>query len=415
MSAVTGIPRRIPELTLVERDFSVPLDHGSPGGERITVFARELVGDAPGAGDLPLLVFFQGGPGHEAPRTLAAPAKGSWLERALKEYRVLLLDQRGTGRSTPVGTLPELSAQQQANYLSHFRADSIVRDAEWIRRELGVERWSILGQSFGGFCVVTYLSFFPEALREAFVTGGLPPIARPTDDVYERTYPRVLDRCRRYYDHYPDDRERVLEIHRRIGEGSVVLPSGDRLTARRFRQLGLMLGMSDGAEHLHGILELPPDSPAFLHDAEAALAFARNPLYAVIHEASYADGCITGWSAERLLPAELGDDPALFTGEDVYPWMFDDYSALRPLREAAELLAHHPWPRLYDEARLEQNDVPVAAAIYANDMYVDRALSEETAAGIRNLRPWLTNEYEHDGLRVDGERILDRLISLARG
>ena len=411
---MTAIRRRIPELTLIEHEFSVPLDHGSPGGEAITVFARELVGAAPGAGDFPVLVFFQGGPGHEAPRTTAAPVPHSWLERALKDYRVLMLDQRGTGRSTPIGALPGLSPRQQADLLTHFRADSIVRDAEWIRRELGVDRWSVLGQSFGGFCVVTYLSFFPEALREAFVTGGLPPIGRPTDDVYERTYPRVVDRCRRYYDRYPDDRRRVLEIHRRIEDDSIVLPSGDRLTARRFRQLGLMLGMSDGAERLHGIVELPPDSPAFVHDVEAGVEFSRNPLFAVIHEACYADGCVTGWSAERLLPPELSD-PALFTGEHVYPWMFDDYAALKPLREAAELLAHHSWPRLYDESRLAANDVPVAAAIYANDMYVDRELSEETAGRIRNLRFWLTNEYEHDGLRVDGGRILDRLIALAQG
>jgi pimeloyl-ACP methyl ester carboxylesterase len=410
---VTGVRRRIPELTLVEHEFSVPLDHASPGRKTITVFARELVGDASGAGDFPLLVFFQGGPGHEAPRTTAAPAPRSWLERALKEYRVLMLDQRGTGRSTPAGALTGMSPQQQADYLTHFRADSIVRDAEWIRRDLGVDRWSVLGQSFGGFCVITYLSFHPEALREAFVTGGLPPIARPTDDVYERTYPRILDRCRGYYERYPDDRERVLEIHRRIEAGSLLLPSGDRLTARRFRQLGLMLGTGDGAERLHGIVELPPDSPAFLHDVAAAVGFSRNPLFAVIHEACYADGCVTGWSADRLLPAELSD-PALFTGEHVYPWMFDDYAALRPLREAAELLARHSWPRLYDEARLAANDVPVAAAIYANDMYVDRALSEEAAGRIRNLRPWLTSEYEHDGLRAEGGRILDRLIALAR-
>ena len=59
--------------------------------------------------------------------------------------------------------------------------------------------------------------------------------------------------------------------------------------------------------------------------------------------------------------------------------------------------------------------MPVAAAIYAEDMYVERAFSEETAARIRGLRAWVTNEYEHNGLRVDGERILGRLIDLARG
>jgi len=43
-----------------------------------------------------------------------------------------------------------------------------------------------------------------------------------------------------------------------------------------------------------------------------------------------------------------------------------------------------------------------------------RAFSEETASLIPSMRVWLTNEYEHNGLRADGGRILDRLISLAR-
>jgi hypothetical protein len=98
----------------------------------------------------------------------------------------------------------------------------------------------------------------------------------------------------------------------------------------------------------------------------------------------------------------------------VYSWMFEDYRALGPLREAAELLAAHEWPRLYDGERLEANEVPVAAAVYAEDMYVEREFSEETAARIRGLRLWLTNEYEHDGLRQD-ERVLGRLIDLAHG
>jgi hypothetical protein len=115
------------------------------------------------------------------------------------------------------------------------------------------------------------------------------------------------------------------------------------------------------------------------------------------------------------MPADYAESPELFTGEHVFPWIFQDYGALAPLREAAEILAAHEWPRLYDADRLRDNDVPAAAAIYAQDMYVERAFSEETAAQIRGLRPWLTSEYEHNGLRVDGERILGRLIDLARG
>ena len=100
----------------------------------------------------------------------------------------------------------------------------------------------------------------------------------------------------------------------------------------------------------------------------------------------------------------------------VYPWMFEEYEYLRPLREAAEILARHDrWPRLYDAEKLRANTVPVAAAIYYDDMYVERAFSEETAATIQGIKTWVTNEYEHNGLRADGERILDRLLGMARG
>jgi pimeloyl-ACP methyl ester carboxylesterase len=398
-------------LVLTDHEFSLPLDHARPDGNQIGVFAREVA--AEDGRDRPFLVFFQGGPGNESPRP-TTPSTPHWLPRALKDYRVLLLDQRGTGRSTPVGSLPGLTAEQQASYLELHRADSIVRDAERIRQELDVERWSILGQSFGGFCACTYLSIAPGGLREAYVTGGLPPIARPTDDVYRATYERVRERNRRFYARYPDDLDRVRALHAHLADEALLLPSGDRLTPRRFRQLGSMLGMSDGAERLHYLLDFPPDSPAFVHGVEAETSFARNPLYAIVHEACYADGCATRWSAERLLPDEFASSPELFTGEMIYSWMFEDYGALAPLREAAELLAAHEWPRLYDGDRLEENDVPAAAAVYAEDMYVERVFSEETAARIKGLRIWLTNEFEHDGLRKD-ERVLDRLIDLAHG
>src|SRR3954454_25079419 len=225
----------------------------------------------------------------------------------------------------------------------------------------------------------------------------------------------MLERDGRHYERYPEDRERVRALVERLDDDPVVLPSGDRLIARSLRQLGQMLGMSDGSEHLHYILELDPGSPAFAHDVEGAVAFARNPLYAILHEACYADGGATRWSAERVMPDEFRATPELLTGEHVYPWMFEDYGALAPLREAAEILAAHEWPRLYDPARLAANEVPVAAVVYAEDPYVERAFSEETAALIRGTRAWITNEYQHNGLRADGDRILGRLFDLTRG
>jgi pimeloyl-ACP methyl ester carboxylesterase len=408
---VTTMTHRGPGVVLTERDHVVPLDHTDPDGPTISVFSRE-VADPDGL-DRPYLVFLQGGPGGEATRP-SAPTFG-WLKRALRDYRLLLLDQRGTGRSTPVGDIPGETAEAQAAYLAHFRADSIVRDAELIRRELDVERWSVLGQSFGGFCAMTYLSIAPEGLREAFLTGGLAPIGRPPDEIYAATYRRLVQKNEAYFARYPGDRDRIAGIVRRLDDEDVRLPTGDRLTSRRFRQLGLKLGMSDGFEAVHHVVELPFGSRAFLFDLiDGGGRFERNPIYATLHEACYADGFRTRWSAHRLLP-DIVEERGYLTAEHVFPWMFEDYGALRTHREAADLLAEHPWQRLYDADRLAHNEVPVAAAIYTNDLYVERDFSVETARAIRGLRTWETDEFEHNGLRADGERVLGRLIDLARG
>ena len=402
---------RAPGVVITEREHVVPLDHAAPAGPTISVFTRE-VADPDGV-DKPYLVFLQGGPGGEATRP-TAPTFG-WLKRALRDYRLLLLDQRGTGRSTPVADIPGADPAEQAAYLAHFRADSIVRDAELIRHELGVDRWSTLGQSFGGFCSMTYLSFAPEGLREVFITGGLAPIGRLPDDVYAATYRRLIQKNEAYFERYPGDRARIADIIARLDAEDVRLPTGDRLTSRRFRQLGLKLGMSDGFEAIHHIVELPFGSRGFLFDlVDGGGRFERNPIYATLHESSYADGHPTRWSAARLLP-EIVEARGYLTAEHIFPWMFEDYGLLRSHRDAAQLLAEQPWPRLYDADQLAHNEVPVAATIYSNDLYVERDFAVETARAIRGLKTWETDEFEHNGLRADGDRVLGRLIDLARG
>jgi pimeloyl-ACP methyl ester carboxylesterase len=407
-----SVRREIPGLIVTEREHSVPLDHADPDGQRLGVFTRELA--APGGDERPLLVFLEGGPGSEAPRPSLTASSPPWLERALADFRVLMLDQRGTGRSSPVGLSLPGSPAQQADYLAHFRADSIVADAECIRRELGVERWSVLGQSFGGFCALRYLSAAPDGLREVLFTGGVPPLDGSPDDVYRATYTRMRDRNERFYERYPEDRRRVLDLLERVESEPLELPCGEPLHAARVRQLGGQLGMSDGAERLHYLLELDRSSTAFLHDAEQATSFARNPLYAILNEASWADGSSTAWAAQRMLEEQSDWPEEFFTGEHFFPWMFEG-TALEALGEAAELLAQRQWPALYDLERLRANDVPAAAVIYAEDAYVERAFSEQTARTLPRMRVWLTDEYDHDGLRKDGERVLGRLLDLVRG
>jgi pimeloyl-ACP methyl ester carboxylesterase len=76
---------------LTDHVFAVPLDHSRPDGEQIEVFAREVVAADMAEADLPWLLFLQGGPGFASPRP---DGRDSWLDRALDDYRVLLLDQR---------------------------------------------------------------------------------------------------------------------------------------------------------------------------------------------------------------------------------------------------------------------------------------------------------------------------------
>jgi len=345
---------------------------------------------------------------------------------------VLLLDSRGNGRSSvvlPQTLLRRGDAQAQASYLRHFRADSIVLDAELIRQQLlGIdEPWSVLGQSYGGFCAVHYLSFHPEVLREVFITGGLPPIDGTPDDYYRHTYPEVQRKTRNFFSRYPADRELCNRIMEHLHRNDVALPTGGRLTVRRFQQVGFMLGFDDGMENLHYLLEsafcvgVNGDelSLPFLRALENSQQFESHPIFAVLHEMCYTQGAAARWSAERVR-GEFPDmnwapgRPPSFTGEMIYPWMFDDYPDLRPLRDVAELLAHDElWPALYDPAQLARNTVPGAAAIYAEDMYVPRALSERTAAAISGLKVWLTNEFEHNGLR-SSDTVFERLLSLRR-
>jgi len=421
---------RIPGLVLRDHSFELPLDYARPG-RTLSVYAREVIAPGKETANQPYLVYFQGGPGSGAPRPTS---NSGWLGRALQDYRVLLLDQRGTGRSTPVTTqtLAGLGdAQAQADYLMHFRADNIVRDAEAIRQQiLGQNPWSILGQSYGGFCAMHYLSAAPEGLREVLITGGIPSLFRPADDVYRATYRRVVAKNRLYYQRYPGDVARVRQIVDHLLRHDVRLPGGAQLTAQRFLQLGLQFGMSDGFESVHYLLEeafvLGSDGHAdlqwnFLFHLEHMQTFDTNPIYSLLHEACYTQGTASQWSAQRLLAefAEFaleGSDPVLFTGEMIYPWMFDAYAQLQPLKAAAELLAAtDTWPALYDVDRLQHNTVPVAAAVYSDDMYVHREFSEETAALVPNMKLWVTNEYEHNGLRADGAAVLGRLLAMVRG
>lgn len=415
-----------------EHRLTVPVDWSTPDRyPPIEVFAREIVDPARSSEDLPLLLFLQGGPGGQGPR----PTASGWWRTALATHRVILLDQRGTGRSSRIDGR-RIAAfdgpQAAADYLACFRADAIVADAEHLRAAVyGGRQWATLGQSYGGFITLTYLSRHPEALTAAYVTGGLPGIEADADEVYRRTYPRQLARNAELARCHPDDVALLGRLADRLTAEDVGLPNGDRLTVERLQLLGMPFGMSTGVEDLHWLLDTAlaggdpgrPDEPsdAFLAAVEHRTGFDENPLYAVLQEAIYHQGPRAGgWAAaaeQARHPAfGRGALPLVLTGEAVFPWMFSQVRALRAFQGAAEALAARTeWPALYDVVRLAANEVPVAAVQYLDDPYVDLDLALATADLVGSTQVWVTNEYLHDGLRVAGDVILPRLMDLAAG
>lgn len=428
---ISGPENRLPGLFTREHRFELPLDYSQPEGRKINVFGREIVAAGRENDKLPWMIYFQGGPGFAGNRPYG---KGGWMAKALDRHRIFMLDQRGTGLSTPVSkqTLARFkTAEEQAEWLTHFRADNIVRDSEAIRKILAGpdEKWSALGQSYGGFCIMTYLSLAPAGLKECLIFGGVPSMTRHVDDVYRATHRFCEDKTKAYYERYPQDVEHVAKIVDMVRSAPVKLPSGEILSVRRLQIVGMELGFTRGPEALHYLFEQaivegangPELSYSFLRAMENILSFGSNPIFAILHESIYTQGFSSRWSAERMRKEypqydDLSRRPFLFCGEMIGPWMLEEFDQLKPLKAAAEILAaKEDWPALYDTAQLAKNTVPTVCAVYHDDMFVNCEFSLETVKATANMRAWVTNEYEHCGISTSGDRGWNTLWNMLRG
>jgi pimeloyl-ACP methyl ester carboxylesterase len=444
----------IGKLRVSELFFEVPKDYSNSSHGTLQIFARSVTRhESPTApvdekdlkkrAEKPWMVYLQGGPGSGCRTPQSMSITNFILDRG---YQLLYLDQRGTGLSSPI-TADTLAlqgdAQKQADYLKLFRADNIVRDCEAIRKTLTesyspeLKKWSLMCQSFGGFCAFTYLSFHPSGLREVFTSGGVPPIGKTADDVYKATFETVMGRNVSYYQKYPEDIEHVFNLASYIeAKNGVKLPSGGTLTVQRFLTLGLLFGSHGGIDNVHDIvLRMRSDLCQFncftrptLSAFESLLSFDDTVLYTVLHEAIYCEKSPSEWAAERVsksLPeyqwvtAPLWDTgegqkgPLYFSGEMIFPFMFQAYPELTKLHEVADIIAEYKdWPELYDPQQLVRNEVPIYAASFENDMYVNFGLVKETLQNVNNCKQFNTNMMYHDAIRSKTDEVLKTLFAL---
>lgn len=416
-----------------EHVLEVPWDYSNPDGGTFELFAREVY--APGGEDKPAIVYLQGGPGFPAGRPVGA--SGVFGE-ALKDYRWILLDQRGTGRSHRIdaGSPDEDITVER---LASLRQENICRDAEALREHLGIEKWALFGQSFGGFCITTYLSMFPDSVSNAYLTGGLPTLDKSVDDLYRVTYGKLKYRHDQFTRQFPWAQDRIDEIVAHLDVSDEKLPTGERLSSRRFRTIGIELGRGTGFYNLAYLLEDPFRTVGgekklktdFLAAVGARVSFASGPLYATIHESIYGGvggQAVTGWSAHRIREEfpEFAEDASAagihgdgrgvyLTGEHIYPWQFDEDPALARFKDAAEGLANYEWDASPYEAAVLAESSPVSAAcVYVDDIFVPFEESMATAHTYRDLRPMITNRYQHNGIAEDGANIFAELHRLIK-
>ncbi|HWO99388.1 MAG TPA: prolyl aminopeptidase [Methylococcus sp.] len=125
------------------------------------------------------VVFLHGGPGSGCKayhRCFFDPMR----------YRIILLDQRGAGRSTPRG------------HLRHNTTAHLVADLERVREVLGIERWLLFGGSWGAALALIYAQTHPERVSGLILRGAF--LARKVDvdwfvhDGANRIYPESWER-----------------------------------------------------------------------------------------------------------------------------------------------------------------------------------------------------------------------------
>lgn len=299
---------------------------------------------------------------------------------------------------------------------------------------------------------MTYLSLVDHPPKVCLLTGGIAPMLTPAYEAYSSLWERVKERNLCYYDMYPGDIGLVKKIVKKLLDEPATLPSGGTLTARRFLQLGMALGGSPSSfASLHSLFQsafLQPDETdftrSFLKAVDNDQPFDDHPIYYLLHESIYADGLQsspTNWAAHRAfedkiktpsefdyrLTSQLDSDarPTLLFGEMVFPWMSEDFAECGGVGMTAlanSLASKEDWGPLYNGEHMREvlgdGRSLAAAAVYYDDLYVDFDCSMKVAARggpLEKAKIFVTNDYQHSGLRDAGASMFTKLHGMATG
>jgi len=191
-------PHPCPDAGFTCSTLTVPLDYSGrlPGTLKLQVATADNV-DAPKG----VLLFLTGGPGQDGVRTINRIANLR-LPEVAKNYRIVMLDQRGTGQLGAINC-PDLQAQvgssdieaptrdavaQCASILGNkaalYSTDQTVADFDQLRRALGVEKMVVDGVSYGSFTAARYAIAHPHNVSKVVLDSVVPSHASASFSLY---------------------------------------------------------------------------------------------------------------------------------------------------------------------------------------------------------------------------------------
>jgi hypothetical protein len=342
------------------------------------------------------------------------PAHGVWMKIPLVRGAIAMIE------SMIVGYRYMMYSAQVSMGDDYDPAEEETAFEKWVGEHLGEKAENALltvAAVLGGLLAIVLFTVLPT-----FLVGGvnrLLPLGRWGKVVLEAVLKVAIFLSYMVGISKMKEIHRVFEYHGAEHKTIACYEAGDPLTVERLQCLGSDLGMKPSFERVHWIFDdafVDGDGSvsagAALSDeflAKVMNATSSRPLYWPLQEFIYANGELDEpirWAAQRVrdtMPRfSTGERPLAFTGEAMFPWMFEQESALRPFKPAMDLLMEDTrFGVIYDADQLARNEVPLQSAVYFDDMYVDSGMQLDTLSRVGNSHYWVTNEFEHDGLHGD--------------
>jgi pimeloyl-ACP methyl ester carboxylesterase len=231
---------------------SVPENYELPDGKHIGIYYAILPAVQEGSQADPMLIL-AGGPGQAA--TELTPMIARMFEAVRQKRDILLIDQRGTGKSHPLECdierpdeliraddeqdLKALSRECQEQYpdtdTTQYHTVNAVKDFERVREHLGIEQLNLYGGSYGTRVGLTYLREAPTSVRTATLDAVAPPqvIIGPFGQHGANAFDEMLKDCSEQspcHEKFPNLEQEYYEVMNELETGDILLETRDPLS-----------------------------------------------------------------------------------------------------------------------------------------------------------------------------------------